>query len=92
MTRKKTVQFDAHKVVNRPTKVAFQTKDGTRVGFVAEKPTEVPVHVKFKAEEKREVVPAGMCLHPLLTGRMEVFRSTTRTQALARRHGVLHDL
>jgi hypothetical protein len=52
MAQKKTVEFDAHKVVNRPTKVAFQTKDGTSVGFVAEKPTEVPIHVKFKAKEK----------------------------------------
>jgi hypothetical protein len=49
---KKTVEFDAHHTVKQPAKVAFTTKDGDRVRFVAEKPTKVPVHVKFKANTK----------------------------------------
>ncbi len=49
---KKRVEFDAHKVVNRPTKVAFKTKSGEKVRFTAEKPTKVPVHVSFKAKRK----------------------------------------
>jgi hypothetical protein len=48
---KKTVQFDAHKKVKKPTEVTFTKKDGTVVDFVAEKKVEVPVHVKFKAKE-----------------------------------------
>ena len=50
---KKTVQFEAHKTVKRPTEVKFTTKKGERVKFEAEKPTKVPVHVKFKAKEKK---------------------------------------
>jgi hypothetical protein len=46
----KKVEFDAHKTVNRPTKVAFKTKSGEKVRFTAEKPTKVPVHVSFKAK------------------------------------------
>jgi hypothetical protein len=52
MPKKHTVQFDAHKKVNLPTPVSFQTKSGKEVDFVADKPTKVPVHVKFKAEDK----------------------------------------
>jgi hypothetical protein len=47
---KKTVEFDAHKTVNQPTKVSFRTKDGEKVRFVADKPTKIPVHVKFTAK------------------------------------------
>lgn len=47
---KKRVEFDAHKVVKKPTKVAFKTKGGENVRFTAEKPTKVPVHVSFKAK------------------------------------------
>ena len=47
---KKRVEFDAHRVVNKPTKVAFETKDGHKVHFTAEKPTKVPVHVSFRAK------------------------------------------
>lgn len=46
---KKTVQFDAHKKVKKPTEVTFTTKGGKVVDFVADKKVEVPVHVKFKA-------------------------------------------
>lgn len=52
MSEKHTVEFDAHKKVKAPTEVAFSTKSGKRVGFVADKPTKVPVHVKFKAKDK----------------------------------------
>lgn len=48
---KKRVEFDAHKVVKKPTKVAFETKDGQRVRFIADKPTKVPVHVSFRAQQ-----------------------------------------
>jgi hypothetical protein len=46
----KKVEFDAHKVVKKPTEVEFTTKDGKNVDFVAKKPTKVPVHVKFKTK------------------------------------------
>ena len=48
---KKTVEFDAHKTVKKPTKVSFKTKEGEKVRFVADKPAKVPVHVKFKAKK-----------------------------------------
>jgi hypothetical protein len=48
---KKTVEFDAHKTVKQPTKVSFKKKDGEKVSFVADKPAEVPVHVKFTAKK-----------------------------------------
>jgi hypothetical protein len=47
------VEFDAHKVVKQPTTVSFTTKQGESVRFTAEKPTEVPVHVKFCAKDKK---------------------------------------
>ena len=49
---KKKVEFDAHKVVKKPTEVEFTTKSGETVDFVAKKPTKVPVHVKFKADKR----------------------------------------
>lgn len=52
MPKKHTVQFDAHKKKRVPTEVEFKTKTGKRVDFVAAKPTEVPVHVKFRAKDK----------------------------------------
>ena len=45
---KKKVEFDAHKVVKKPTEVEFTTKGGKQVDFVANKPSKVPVHVRFK--------------------------------------------
>jgi len=50
MATSKRVEFDAHKVVKKPTKVAFKTKDGEKVRFTAEKPTTIPVHVSFRAK------------------------------------------
>jgi hypothetical protein len=50
---RKNVDFDAHKTVKKPTQVKFTKKDGEPVKFVADKPTEVPVHVHFKANPKR---------------------------------------
>jgi hypothetical protein len=49
---KKKVEFDAHKMVKRPTRVSFTTKSGERVKFEAEKKVEIPVHVKFNANPK----------------------------------------
>jgi hypothetical protein len=49
---RKTVQFDAHKTVKKPTEVQFMTKAGEDIDFVAAKKTRVPVHVKFKAKQK----------------------------------------
>lgn len=48
--KKKTVEFDAHKTVKKPTEVSFTTKEGEEVDFVARKKTKVPEHVKFKAK------------------------------------------
>lgn len=50
--KKHTVQFNAHKTVKRPETVSFTTKQGERVRFTAEKPTQVPVRVKFRAKDK----------------------------------------
>jgi hypothetical protein len=50
---KKTVEFDAHTTVKKPTRVSFTTKEGERVKFKAGKKVSVPVHVKFKANPKR---------------------------------------
>jgi hypothetical protein len=47
--KKKTVEFNAHKVEKVETKVKFTKKDGTPVKFEAKVPMKVPVHVKFKA-------------------------------------------
>jgi len=49
---KKRVEFDAHKVVKKPTEVEFTKRDGTDVDFTARKKVKVPVHVKFKAKVK----------------------------------------
>ncbi len=46
------VEFDAHKIVKKPTEVEFTNKKGEKVDFVANKPTRVPVHVKFTKKDK----------------------------------------
>jgi hypothetical protein len=51
-TVKEKVEFDGHKTVKRPTEVGFTTKGGKSVDFVANKPTKIPVHVKFTAKKK----------------------------------------
>ena len=51
--KKTKVEFDAHKTLNKPTRVSFTTTSGEKVKFKAEKPTKVPVHVSFKASPKR---------------------------------------
>ena len=43
-----TREFDAHQWKKKPTKVQFQTRDGERIRFTAQKEKRVPVHVKFK--------------------------------------------
>lgn len=50
MIRKRTVEFDAHKKLKTPTEVEFRTRNGEEVDFIAKKPQNVPVHVKFKAK------------------------------------------
>lgn len=52
MNKKHNVDFSAHKIIKRPTEVAFKTKNGTPVDFIANKPTKVPVRVHFRAKEK----------------------------------------
>jgi len=51
---KHEVEFDAHKVVKKEAEVAFTKRDGTPVDFMAKVPTKVPVHVKFRAEDKEK--------------------------------------
>jgi hypothetical protein len=46
---KKRVEFNAHKIVKKPTEVEFTTKDGKDVDFTANKKAKVPVRVRFKA-------------------------------------------
>jgi preprotein translocase subunit Sss1 len=52
--RRKRVDFDAEKIVKKPTEVEFTTKDGTRVDFIAKKPTKEEVHVEFLAKPKKK--------------------------------------
>ena len=49
---KHKVEFDAHKVVKQETEVEFTKRDGTPVHFTAKEPVKVPVHVKFRAEDR----------------------------------------
>ena len=49
---KKRVEFDAHKIVKKPTEVEFTTKDGKDIDFIANKKAKVPVHVRFRANVK----------------------------------------
>ena len=48
--KRKRIDFEAHKTVKKPTRVAFETKDCHEVSFKAKKPTKVPVHVSFLAK------------------------------------------
>jgi hypothetical protein len=50
---KKKVEFDAHKIVKKPTEVEFTTRDGKDVDFTARKKAKVPVHVEFRAKVRR---------------------------------------
>ena len=45
---KKKVEFEAHRIVKKPTEVEFTTKDGKDIDFIANKKAKVPVHVRFK--------------------------------------------
>jgi len=49
-TKRKTVEFNAHKKIKKPVRVKFETRAGTPVNFKARKPVETKVHVKFKAK------------------------------------------
>ena len=55
---KKTVEFNAHRVVKQETDVKFRKKDGTPVEFEAKVPTKIPVHVKFKADRDKKISAA----------------------------------
>jgi hypothetical protein len=52
--RRKRVEFDADKIVKKPTEVEFTTKDGKQVDFIAKKPTKEEVHVDFSAKPKKK--------------------------------------
>ena len=52
--RRKRVEFDAEKIVKKPTEVEFTTKDGKRIDFIAKKPTKEEVHVEFLAKPKKK--------------------------------------
>jgi hypothetical protein len=51
---KKTVAFSAHQKVKKPVEVEFKTKDGEKVDFIARKPMDVPIRVKFTAKVKKK--------------------------------------
>jgi len=46
------VKFKAHAKVKKPTRVAFENKEGKKIRFTAKKAVEVPVTVRFKAKNK----------------------------------------
>ena len=52
---KTTVKFEAHRTVKKPTEVAFTTRDGRSVDFVAQKPTREEVRVRFRAEVPKKL-------------------------------------
>ena len=52
--RRKRVEFDAKKLVKKPTEVEFTTKDGEHVDFTAKKPVKEEVHVDFLAKPKKK--------------------------------------
>jgi len=52
--RRKRVEFEAQKVVKRPTEVEFTTKGGKHVDFTAKKPVKQEVHVDFLAKPKKK--------------------------------------
>jgi hypothetical protein len=51
---KKTVDFEARRTVRKPTDVAFTTRDGRNVDFVAQKPIREEVRVRFRAEAPKK--------------------------------------
>ena len=51
---KKTVEFDAHETVKKPTEPTFTTKTGKEVDLTRrKKPVRIFVHVKFTANTKK---------------------------------------
>jgi hypothetical protein len=52
--KRKHIEFEAHQTVKKPTRVAFETKDGHEVRFKANRPTKVPVHVSFLAKQDQQ--------------------------------------
>ena len=47
---KKTVEFEGHRIVKKPSEVEFTTNSGKQVDFIAQKPVTERVRVKFKAD------------------------------------------
>jgi hypothetical protein len=50
-----TREFDAHEWKKKPQTVSFRTKEGEKVKFVARKETRVPVHVRFKTNDRKSL-------------------------------------
>jgi hypothetical protein len=46
-------EFDAHEWKKKPQRVSFRTRDGEKVRFVARKEQRVPVHVRFKTNNRK---------------------------------------
>jgi hypothetical protein len=46
-------EFEAHQWKKKPQKVAFRTSDGDKVQFIARKEQRVPVHVRFKTNNRK---------------------------------------
>lgn len=49
-TRRQAISFKATKIVSKPTKISFQTKDGREVNFKAHKDVPKVVRVEFLAK------------------------------------------
>jgi len=52
--RREKVNFKATKIVSKPTKVSFHTKDGREVSFKAHKDIPMSVKVEFFAKRKKK--------------------------------------
>ncbi len=51
-TKKQKVSFKATKIVSKPTRVVFHTKDGREVNFKARRDIPTSVRVEFFARKK----------------------------------------
>ena len=52
--RRQRVSFKATKIVSKPTKVTFRTKDGREVNFKAKKYVPKSVRVEFLTKRKKK--------------------------------------
>jgi hypothetical protein len=46
-------EFDAHEWKKKLQKISFKTNDGEKVQFTARKEQRVPVHVRFKTNDRK---------------------------------------